>query len=68
MYRLTADKAAAVSTEFFWLPVDKLPPPGGAKVLLINERYGVATIGVFNPEYGFTHWAPLPRFVKEEGD
>ena len=68
MYRLTSDKVAAVSTEFFWLRVDKHPPPRGAKVLLINERHGVATIGVFNPEYGFTHWAPLPRMLKDGDD
>lgn len=59
MYRLTADKVA-VSTEFYWIPVAKMPPPGGAKVLLFDERYGVATIGVYDPEHGFTHWAPCP--------
>lgn len=66
MYRLTADKVAAVSTEFCWIPVAKMPPPGGAKVLLIDERLGVATIGTFSPKYGHTHWAPLPRFVREQ--
>lgn len=66
MYRLNTDKTAAVSTEFFWLPVTKIKPPGGAKVLLINERYGVAALGHWHPDTNWTHWAPLPRFVRDE--
>lgn len=66
MYRLNADGSAAVSTEYFWIPIEKVEPPKGAKVLLINKKYGVLVVGIYKTESGFTHWAPLPRFSKDE--
>lgn len=60
--KLTTDKAAAVNQQVYWIPVDKHPPPRGAKVLLINRWYGVATIGNYTPDMGWTHWQGLPKF------
>lgn len=60
--KLTTDSAAAVNTELPWLPVDKHPPPMGAKLLLINRRYGVAVLGNYTKAAGWTHWQALPKF------
>ena len=64
--KLTTDKAAVVNTQLYWLPVSKFPPPRGAKLLLINKKYGVATLGAYNHDAGWTHWQGLPKFVTDE--
>lgn len=62
--KLTNDKAALVDTTVHWIPVEGQPePPRGAKLLLINRRYGVAVIGHYNTNSQWTHWAPLPTFA-----
>ena len=66
MIKLTTDRAAAVNTRLPWLPIEKVPPPRGAKLLLINRAFGVATLGAYAPDQGWTHWQALPRFVEGE--
>lgn len=39
--------------------------PRGAKVLLINEKYGTAVLGPYSPGQGWTHWQALPKFQEE---
>lgn len=65
MIKPTTDRAAVVDTEFHWLDAKEFPPPRGAKILCINQRQGVALISSWAPAFGFTHWAPLPTFRKE---
>jgi len=47
------------------LPVTEMEPPRGGKLLLINRCYGVATIGVYSPDSGWTHWHALPKFRRK---
>lgn len=65
--KLTSNRAAAVNTSLPWLPVTKFPPPRGAKLLLINQAFGVATMGAYNPQDGWTHWQGLPHFNDDHG-
>ena len=45
----TSDGAAVVDTELHWIPISEVPPPSG-KLLLINQKLGVAMLG------NYTHW------------
>ena len=65
MIRHTHDKAAIVDTTVHWIDLNRTKPPGGAKVLLIDRRLGVATQGTWSPTTHWTHWAPLPTFPRE---
>ena len=61
-FRLDSTKAAVVSTDYYWIPIDEHTPTG-VKVLLLG-RSGVATMGHYEHQPGtqfWTHWAPLPR-------
>lgn len=60
--RLSTDRRAVVTERLRWIPVEKAAPPRGAKLLLINRRYGVAVIGEWTPGAGWTHWQGLPTF------
>ena len=61
-YRISSDRAAAVSPTVHWLPINE-HTPNGAKMLLINKAAGVAHIGLHTSTDDFyTHWAPLPTF------
>lgn len=66
-FKMSSDGTTAVSTEYFWRRLSTGAPPEGAKVLVANENAGVAAITIW-PEGRryWTHWAPFPRFVKEE--
>lgn len=66
--KTTNNGAAAVNTELFWLPIDKVPPPNGPKLLLINRRYGAATMGAYSKTSDWTHWQALPRFKENEDE
>ena len=68
MIKLTNDKAAMVDTKIKWIPVTTVIPPRGAKVLLINRKFGVAVLGPWSPDEEWTHWHPLPTFLTEEDD
>ena len=64
--KLTKDKAAAVNMTLPWLPVSRYPPPRGVKLLLIDKNYGVAILGVYQPDQNWTHWQALPHFNLSE--
>jgi hypothetical protein len=61
----TNDKAAIVDRDYHWLDANKFVPPRGPKMLLINERLGVAVLGSWRDADGWTHWCPLPTFEKK---
>jgi hypothetical protein len=62
-YRLDSTKAAVVSTDYYWIPIDARTPTS-VKILLLG-RSGVASLGQYVHHPGetqfWTHWAPLPR-------
>lgn len=62
--RLTSDGVALVDTSLKYLPIDPADPPKG-KCILINRWQGVATIGEYRREFGWSHYAPLPVFPTE---
>ena len=63
--RTTTDRAAVVDTEFHWLDAKEHTPPLSKKILCINKWQGVAIISHWVSAFGFTHWAPLPTFKKD---
>ena len=64
MYPTNKDRTAVIDPSYHWQPISTAPL--GKKIQLINEKAGVAVYGSVNPlnEQFFTHWAPLPTFVK----
>lgn len=68
-WKISSDGTTVVSNSHFWIRVSSVQPPEGKKVLVANEAAGVAAITTW-PEGRryWTHWAPFPRFVKEEDD
>ena len=62
-YKLDSTKAAVVSTDYYWIPIDASTPTG-VKILLLG-RGGVASLGQYvhrpTETQFWTHWAPLPR-------
>jgi len=64
--KLDRTRAAAVNHAVRWIPVSEQAPPMGCKLLLVNDRYGVATIGRYSPDGGFSHWQALPKFKDKE--
>lgn len=66
--KLTADRAAAVNTQTFWVEITPSSKPlKGARYLLINKAAGVAQIGPFRDDGWYTHFAGLPRFREDDG-
>lgn len=63
--KTTNDGKAAVNTELFWIPIAEVEPPLGTKLLLINRRQGIALMGYYKQDSGFTHWQGLPRFYEK---
>lgn len=68
MIKLTSDRSTIVDTKIKWIPIVTLSPERGAKCLLIDRRYGAATLGEWKPEQKWTHWHPLPTFLTDEDD
>lgn len=66
-WKISSDGTAVVSNTHYWIRTSVEQPPEGVKVLVANENAGVAAITMW-PEGRryWTHWAPFPRFVKEE--
>ena len=62
----TTDRAAVVDTKYHYLDAAEYPPPLGSRILCISRRAGVAVISNWMADAGFTHWAPLPTFEKDE--
>lgn len=62
-FRLDSTKAAVVSNDYYWIPIDASTPTG-VKILLLG-RGGVASLGQYLHRPGetqfWTHWAALPR-------
>jgi hypothetical protein len=64
--KTTSDKLALVDVFHHWTPIDpKHPPPRGVKLLLIDQRLGVAVIGSYSTNTTWTHYAGLPTFKRE---
>ena len=64
----TADRAAFVDTGYCYMDAAEHPPPQGPRLLCIDRRAGVASVTVWNAKFGFTHWAPLPTFKKDQDE
>jgi hypothetical protein len=60
--KTTHNKFALVDVDHHWIEIEGNPPPAGTKLLLINRKLGVATIGNFTKGCGWTHYAGLPTF------
>jgi len=62
-FRLDSTKAAVVSTDYYWIPIDASTPTG-VKILLLG-RGGVASLGQYfhrpNETQFWDFWAPLPK-------
>jgi hypothetical protein len=63
-HTLNAAKTVAVSTDTFWIPIDK-DTPRAVKLQLLGKG-GVAHYGSYNGDDFWTHWCPLPKKRKEE--
>lgn len=61
--KLDSTGSAVVSSEIEWIPITD-ETPVGAKVLVIDEKQGIAYLREYRPGHGWTHWCPLPRFPK----
>ena len=59
--KLTADRAALVSTDLKYKRIDPAAPPQG-KCIFINRQQGVAVISEYRKDFGWTHYFPLPTF------
>lgn len=68
LIKTNSDRTAAVNRALPWIPVKDYPPPKGVKLLLINRRFGVATLGVYLPNQNWTHWQGMPYFAEEIND
>lgn len=65
MHRISSDGAASIEPNCKWILIDS-NTPRGVKMMLINEKYGVAQASIYLPaDKYFTHWFPLPTFKKE---
>jgi hypothetical protein len=60
-FKLTHNMKTAVGLDIFWQRID-LDTPKGVKMLVIDERAGVAHISILRKEDRWTHWHALPRF------
>jgi len=62
-HKLNTDKTVAVSTAYFWQPINS-QTPRGVKMLLISKPAGVAVITTYDERSRhWTHWAPLPKWA-----
>jgi len=60
----TNDKAALVDKDYHWIDAKVTRPPVGPKMLMIDKTLGVAVLGAWRENDGWTHWCPLPTFRK----
>ena len=62
-FRLDSTKAAVVSDNYYWIPIDHTTPTS-VKILLLG-RGGVASLGQYFHRPGesqfWDFWAPLPK-------
>lgn len=59
--KLTSDGKALVAPSVKYKPIDPANPPRG-KCLFISRLQGVAVIGEYRSDFGWTHYFPLPTF------
>lgn len=62
--KVNSERSAAVNQTTFWVPIAESKPPVGVKLLLINERNGVAVLGTYSEKHQWTHWQGLPKFAE----
>lgn len=62
-HRLNSDETTAITADVKWLPITQ-ETPIGVKMLLINKADGVAHVSVLRTQDKWTHWCPLPTFLK----
>jgi len=63
-HKLTHNRAAVVAPAIKWMPIDEHTPID-SKMLLINQRQGIAIVSIRRKQDGWTHWHPLPVFSEE---
>lgn len=63
---LDSTKSVAINRSTQWISVTDCKPPTGVKLLLIDRRLGVATLGNYSPDAGWTHWQGMPVFADKE--
>ena len=65
--KFSSDTLALVDVTHHWTPINRAsPPPSGVKLLLIDQRLGVAVIGNYTKTGTWTHYAGLPTFNRNE--
>lgn len=66
-YTLNTNHSVAVSTEVFWMPIDKDTPRNTKVLAIARPTSGIVCIGtISNNEQWFTHWHPLPAFHPDD--
>lgn len=58
-HKIDSTGAAAVATDYYWIPIDK-DTPHGVKLQLLGQG-GVAQYSSYHGDSFWTHWAPLPK-------
>lgn len=58
-HKIDSTGAAAVATDYYWIPIDK-DTPRGVKLQLLGQG-GVAQYSSYHGDPFWTHWAPLPK-------
>lgn len=60
-HTLNSSKTVAVSTDWYWMPIDK-DTPRSVKLLLLGAG-GVAAVGVLgsNVDKFWVSWVPMPK-------
>lgn len=49
---------------YYMLPIAGSDLKPGAKCILGNKAAGTSTISIYNPEHGWDHYYPAPKFPK----
>ena len=58
-HKIDSTGAAAVATDYYWIPIDA-NTPRGVKLQLLGKG-GVAQYSSYHGDRFWTHWAPLPK-------
>ena len=62
-HKLNRDQSAVVAEDQKWIPIGPFTPVG-VRMLLIDEKQGIAYIRQHTKDDQFTHWSPIPTFRK----
>jgi hypothetical protein len=65
MTAINSSKTAVIDRGYYWKPIDA-GASIGMKMQLINKGAGVAHSGIYTGDKHWTHYAPLPTFLKED--